>query len=306
MAAGPIDRVFISVSNLDTSLALYRDWAGMKVVAKEDLSPGEIQQLFKLPARTEAHAVLLANETQTTLLELIEFRPHSGIPIRQKTNEWDYGIYDIAFSVEGLAAIYRELTSRGFGFVSPPVTYNPFGAKVREAILLGPDNVHAAHIERVPEPDVALPARYLRMADSAQLVESVDEAIAFYGDILELAVLTKQRLPTGMVDEILGVPKQTDATMVFMNKKGASAPVVEFLELSVKGKSLAAIARPPNLGVFMLSFQVDNLDSTLEMVNERGYRVLSGPVHFSTPVHGKVRAVTVEAPAGVMVELFDK
>jgi len=306
MAAGPIDRVFISVSSLDASLAVYRDWAGMKVRAEQDLSPEEVQHLFKLPARTEARAVALGNETQTTLLELIEFRPHSGIPIRRKANEWDYGIYDIAFAVEGLEAIHRGLKAKGFSFLSNPVTYNPFGTKVREAILIGPDNVHAAHIERIPEPDTAMPARYLRMADSAQFVENVDEAIAFYRDLLGLTVLVNQAMPTGMVDEIIGVPRGTDATMVFMNKKGASAPVVEFLQLSVKGKSLARIARPPNLGVFMLSFQVDNLDATLEALNQREYHILSGPIELGTKVHGKIRALTVEAPAGVMVELFEK
>jgi len=47
-------------------------------------------------------------------------------------------IYDVGFSVEGLGAIYRNLTAKGFGFVSPPVTYNPYGKNVRQAILLGP------------------------------------------------------------------------------------------------------------------------------------------------------------------------
>ena len=66
MATKGMDRMFISVSNLEDSLRLYRDWAGMKVVADETLESAELQQLWKLPPETKARAVFLKSELQPT------------------------------------------------------------------------------------------------------------------------------------------------------------------------------------------------------------------------------------------------
>ena len=94
--------------------------------------------------------------------------------------------------------------------------------------------------------------------------------------------------------------------MAFFNKKDENALMVEFLQLSVKGESLTSVARPPNLGLFMISFQVDALLSLMATLKKEGISILSGPVELHTKVHGHVRAITVEAPNGVMVELFER
>ena len=86
-----MDRVFISVSNLEDSLAFYRDWIGMEVVAEQILEPDKIQQLWNLPRGIEARAVFLKDGVQSTLLELIEFTPNSGRTIREEAKPWEYG-----------------------------------------------------------------------------------------------------------------------------------------------------------------------------------------------------------------------
>ena len=60
----------------------------------------KIKQLWDLPEGTRARAVFLKNEEQPTLLELIQFDPHSERLIREGTQTWDYAIYDIALSVK--------------------------------------------------------------------------------------------------------------------------------------------------------------------------------------------------------------
>jgi len=151
MATKGMDRVSISVSSLEDSLAFYRDWIRMEVVAEQILEMDKIQQLWNLPGETEAKAVFLKDEVQSTLLELIEFTPKTGRTIREGAKQWDYGLYDIAFFVKDIAACYRDLTEKGFAFVSPPVQYQPNWVPhaVKEAILIGPDNVPIAHIERM-------------------------------------------------------------------------------------------------------------------------------------------------------------
>jgi len=308
MATKGMDRVSISVSSLEDSLAFYRDWVGMKVIAEQTLEPDKIQQLWNLPGGTAARAVFLKDELQSTLLELIEFTPNSGRMIREGAKPWDYGLYDIAFFVKDIAACYHDLTEKGFTFVSPPIQYQPnwIPYAVKEAILIGPDNVPIAHIERMTSEEYESQDRYIGLCDSAQIVENMSDVVKFYGNILGLDLLGELTLPEGLVDDVLTIPPGTKVRMAFLNKKDENALIAEFLQLSVKGKSLASVARPPNLGLFMISFEVDALLSLMETFKKEGISILSGPVELHTKVHGKMRAITVEGPSGVMVELFER
>ena len=120
-----VEGVLISVSDMDESLAFYRDWVGMEVVADQRLEPDKIQRFWNLSKETEAEVVILKNEEQSTLLELIGFKPRSGIAIREGAQPWDYGIYDIAFLVRDLDKTYNDLIKKGFTLCSPPIAYSP-------------------------------------------------------------------------------------------------------------------------------------------------------------------------------------
>jgi len=134
----------------------------------------------------------------------------------------------------------------------------------------------------------------------------MSDVVKFYGNILGLDLLGELTLPEGLVDDVLVVPPGTEVKMAFFNTKDENALIAEFLQLSVKGKSLASVARPPNLGIFMISFEVDNLLPLMETFRKEGISILSGPVELPTKVHGRMRAITVEGPSGVMIELFDR
>ena len=100
-----IDRICISVGDMEESLAFFRDHAGMNVCADLELNPESIQKLWDLPEGTTARAVGLTKDGQPSVLELIEFRPNSGKCIRNGASIFDYCIYDIAFMVKDLDKI---------------------------------------------------------------------------------------------------------------------------------------------------------------------------------------------------------
>jgi catechol 2,3-dioxygenase-like lactoylglutathione lyase family enzyme len=144
------------------------------------------------------------------------------------------------------------------------------------------------------------------IVDSAQMVEDIDEAIRFYRDILGLKLEGDYKLPRGLVDEVLVLPPETDVRMAFFNKEGSKAPLVEFLEYSLKGKSLAPVAKPPNLGIFMISFETDDLSGLMEKFNEEKIKILTGPVEMELAPHGKIQTIIAEGPGKVMVEFYEK
>jgi catechol 2,3-dioxygenase-like lactoylglutathione lyase family enzyme len=128
----------------------------------------------------------------------------------------------------------------------------------------------------------------------------------FYRDILGIDLLGELNFGKGLLDELLLLPPETDGKLAFYKKQDSNALLMEFVQLSVKGKSLASVARPPNLGLFMISFKVDDLSALMATLRKEGIVVLSGPVELYIETHGKIRAITVEGPSGVLVECFEE
>jgi len=306
MATKGTDRISVSVSNLEDSLALYRDWIGMKVVADEALEPNEIHELWNLPQGTEARAVFLKQELQPTLLELIEFKPHSGKTFREPTS-FDYGFLSLAFRVKDNDAIYRGLTEKGFAFVNPPMQYKPdwIPYTVSELLLIAPEGYLVSHFNLIGE-EYESQGNYIKFDHCAQYVDNISKGIKFYRDILGLDLRYEIPLSEGVLNDVLRLPLDTKIKVALIHKKDENALTMQFIQLSVKGNSLASVARPPNLGLFMISYEVDDLSSLIETFKKEGIAILSGPVELHTKLHGKMRAITVEGPYGEMVELFER
>jgi len=303
-----IDRICISVSDMEESLAFFRDHTGMSVCADLALSPEKMQKFWNLPEGTTARAVGLKKDGQPSVLELVEFRPNTGKNIRDAAAIFDYGIYDIAFIVKDLDTTYNDLLAKGFTFIAPPKTYTPpwFPVEVKEAILIGPGGIPVAHLEMVGSPMGALKEDYGMIGDSAQVVENIDKALRFYKDILGLDLIADEKLPRGLVDDVLALPPDTDLRMAFLNRKGCNNPVVEFLEFSTKGSYVSSAGGPPNCGIFMISFETDDLAALAEKLRKERIAFLSGPMRMEIPCFGKADTILVEAPGRVMVELFER
>jgi len=309
MVTTGIDRVFISVRDMDESLSFYQGIVGMSMVAEQELGAEKTQKLWGLPEGTKARAVFLKNEEQPTLLELIQFDPHSGKFIRAGANIWDYGIYDIAFTVKDLDKTYKRLTDQGFTFLTPPMPYSPTffpNFHVKFSVCLGPNEMPIPHIQPITPPPPEMKGDYGKIMDSAQIVEEMEEALRFYRNLLGLTVITDATFPKGLLDEILRLPEGTEGRIVLLNKEGSESPAIELIQLSVKGRPLSEVARPPNLGIFMISFETDNLSSLLEKLKRENITVLSGPIELVLQPYGKIRLIEIEGPSKVRIELFEK
>jgi len=250
----------------------------------------------------------LKNELRDTMLQLIEFNPHSGKVIREATDNWDYGIYCITFLVRDLDKVYRELTTKGFHFVSPPVLYQPNWVPhaVKEATLIGPDNVHIDHFQRMTEEEWGTERDYIRFDHCAQYIENISDGIRFYRDIIGLDLMGQMDIPPGLIDDIIAVPRGTEEKVAFFNRKEANTLTMETLKIGMPAKSLAPVARPPNLGLFMMSFRVDDVAAMIATCRQQGIEVISGPVALKTGLQGRLRAITVNSPNGLMIELFER
>ena len=302
-----VARILISVRDLNESLEFYRDIVQMSVVAEYALDSNTITKLWNLPSKTTARAVCLKNEEQTTLLELIEFQPQSDQFIRPGGNTTDYGLFTIALRTKNVDAVYQSLKQQGYQFICPPITYTPswVPVTVKEAIMVAPNEMAIALIERVSEPIPEIKGEFGIMLDTSQVVENIEEVSKFYVDILGLNKVFDQVLPTGAIDNILNLPAGTESRMAFINQTDSKNPALEFIQCSVEGKSLAEVAKPPYLGLFAIAFAVDDLTALIQKLRANQIQILTEPVEIAISENNKARVIVVEAPNGVNIQFFE-
>ena len=307
MIKNGIARILIGVRDLRESVEFYRDTFGMSVVADYPLDSATINQLWNLPPGTTGHSVSLKNDEQTTLLELIEFKPNSGKFIRTGGNTTDYGLFTIAFRAKDVDAAYNRFKQQGYKFICPPITYTfSLGpVTVKEAIMVGPNETPIVFIERLSEPIPEVKGDFGVMLDASQVVADMEEVTKLYGDILGLTTIFDQVLPQGMIDDILNLPTGTESRMAFITQPGSKTPVLEFIQSSVQGKDLSDLAQPPNLGIFAIAFATDNLAALIEKLQNHGIKILSGPIEISISDRESANAIVVEGPNGVNLQFFE-
>jgi len=308
MVKNGIDRIKISVSDMVASVGFFRDTLEMTVVGAEFLPPAAFQGLWGLPDGTAVRAVYLRNEEQSTAIELLEVRPHSGRYIRDGARMYDYGLLDVAFRAKGLDRIYADLVSRGVRFQSPPIVYTADWAKVTvsEVIMAGPDLMPVALIERLSEPKPFIRNRFGTMVDVAQYVHDMDACNPFYVDILGYTSVFDQELPAGLIDEVVGLPPGSRSRLNLMYQPETKTPAVELIHCSSPGRSLAPVIGPASYGLFAMSFETADLRALLAAVRKAGFEVLGGPVETTCLLHGPITSATVRGPNGVLVELFSR
>lgn len=308
MVKNGIDRIKISVSELDASVAFFRDTLEMTMVDEMALDARSMSRLWDLPDGMTARAAYLKNDEQSTMLELIQFSPTASTVIRSGARVYDYGLFDVAFRANDIDAVYEAFKAEGYQFISAPMVYTAdwVNVTVKEVIMIGPNEMPIAFIERMTEPKPKFDGRFGSMPDSAQFVEDADAAAAFYTDVLGFKKVFDQDLPDGLIDGILGLPEGTRSRMTFLVQPEAKSPVVELIQTSAPGKNLSGVTCPPHIGLFGWALEVDDLETTLTGVKAAGYAMVCPPLEMSVGGHGGINTATIKGPNGIYLELFEK
>jgi len=308
MVKNGIDRIKISVRDMAESVAFFQDTIEMTVVGDTRLDPDVFRTLWCLPSGTTARAVYLKNDEQSTLIELVEVSPNSGRYIREGARTYDHGLLDIAFRAKDLVAIHADMTRQGYQFLSPPCVYTADWANVTvaEVILIGPNRMPVAFIERLSEPKPFIKNRFGTMVDVAQYVPEMESCAPFYTDLLGYTSVFDSELPAGLIDEVVALPPGCRSRLNLMYQTHTKTPAVELIACTAVGTSLAPVAHPANYGLFAMAFETGDLGGLLERIKKAGYDVLAGPVEYDAVTHGRITAATVRGPNHVLLEFFSR
>jgi lactoylglutathione lyase len=135
----------LQVRSLDRSIAFYRDVLGFEQVFQWNPQAPYVGELVGYPD-VDLHAAILRMPGSDTFLELLEYRSVDRQAV--DTSTANPGTAHVAFFVDDLDALYQELSDRGVGSVSKPVTPTIGPNKGGRAVyMIDPDGIRVELIQ---------------------------------------------------------------------------------------------------------------------------------------------------------------
>lgn len=124
----------ITVTDLDRSIAFYRDVLGLHFLGEMSMGGPESAQLFRRPDCSARVAYLRSEDPSAPPVELIQF---TDCPVVEHTPTlFESSISELCFAVEDIDEEYRRLTAQGVEFLSQPQTFDSrsYGFGVSRAV----------------------------------------------------------------------------------------------------------------------------------------------------------------------------
>mgnify|MGYP002336436645 CR=1 FL=1 len=132
-----LDHVAVTVSDMERSLAFYRDLLGLQEVERHRLEGATISTMAGKPRVVMQVVRLAPREMPGVLLDLQQYLAPPGRVSDAKLGDAAHA--HICFGVPDLAAAYRDLSARGVEFVSAPVSFDLEWGSVHVVFLKDPD-----------------------------------------------------------------------------------------------------------------------------------------------------------------------
>ena len=142
----------LSVSDLDRSIAFYRDCLGLELIAQWDSQQEYLRTVVGFPDADMRIALLRLPGPAGAAghhIELLEYRVPRGV--RGDARTCNPGNGHVAFMVEDLDATYRELSAKGVRFKSAPVDITHGRNRGARAVyLFDPDDITLELVQPAP------------------------------------------------------------------------------------------------------------------------------------------------------------
>jgi catechol 2,3-dioxygenase-like lactoylglutathione lyase family enzyme len=154
----PVAGIFhtgLTVSDLDRSIAFYRDALGLELVNRWDSAQPYLRRVVGFPEAELRIALLrvpgLSAGVSGHHIELLEYRSPRGT--RGDARTCNPGNVHVSFVVDDLDTVYGELSARGVRFKSPPVLIDHGRNQGAKAVyLLDPDDITLELVQPAPRP----------------------------------------------------------------------------------------------------------------------------------------------------------
>jgi len=251
--------------------------------------------------------------SESGYLRLVQFRGAEQRPIRSNDQSWDTGgIFDLNVRVKNLGQAAAQMEAAGWQGVTDPAQFRLGPFEVKEWLARGPDGVRLAMIERISPPLEGWPNLHQlsRVFNSTQIVRDIDAALSFYRDLLGFQVYLEHHGASEQAGpNVLGLPHNLAATItrhlyILHPQKGNEGSVEILSYDGATGADFAAHAKPPNRGMLMLRFPVQDARALARRLQAQGAQLEFGPVRVKLAPYGECQLFGLRAPEGAWLEFF--
>lgn len=319
----PLQTVTLSTASLEQTRLFYVDGMGLTLkgpVAVPEAVKRQQRALWAIPDAIDWQEYHLTRPGAT-----VSGRPamsvrvlHLDTPtpaIHASWNARSLGGFSMGFPNRQQPALDARIRRLGFGALNALEVYDvprtdgsPY--TIHETIFNAPDFVHAVGIDRVgmlPLGAVDTVTGLGGPGYSAQVVDDSDTVLAFYTNVLGLELRRDAVWQSAGEDGAMALPNGTAFRFSIVFAKGYG-PGGHMLFVDYTGdEAIAGNAPPrvPNRGIGMWSFPVTDLAEVSRRATAFGATIVHEPTSIEDPLHGPIRAMTVLAPNGFLVELFE-
>ncbi|MGH9846668.1 MAG: VOC family protein [Blastocatellia bacterium] len=302
--------VTLITADLDPVLRFYRDALGLTVrgpSAVDDKTRRIQRELWGIPGDVNWQLYLLGrpNVPATVQIRLLVVDRRTS----QIKTDWvrkQPGPYAMGFPALELENWDQEIRAKGYQSTPPEMMNYPITRKdgssytMHETIFNAPDFVQAVTLSRrsgMPQMGPVDPQTGRGgPLYSTQIVRDSEKVLDFYTSVLGMELRSDREWGSG--------ENAYRFSIVFA--EGASYGHLLFLDYRDNALAGSGVApRPPNRGLVMWSFPVRDLAEVEGRAKKAGIAIVGQAVNYESLELGRHRALTVLAPNGFLVELFE-
>jgi catechol 2,3-dioxygenase-like lactoylglutathione lyase family enzyme len=313
----------IGVASMEKSLSFYRDVIGLTASAPATWDGEAFEKLWHLPPGSKATAVfceLLGVPAGRVLL--LEFNSHKRKMIRVGDASQTFGLMNLNFYTDDIAADTKTLSAKGYKFWSDPQHYFMSGSAgtPTEVIFEGPDGV-AINLVQLTSTDLntrvgqmnayvkahgRTPKGYTPVVTTAHNVRDIKKAQEFSEKVLKAGVLIDVIMGAPEQNHFLRLPAKAKTAVKFMQGNHMFGKVALCQPMNYPGVDLTANAIAPNIGYIAQAFIVKNLDDAKAAADSLKAEVYTAPLAINIPGFGNARTTLVRNPgSGALQQLIE-
>ncbi len=319
----PLSVAVIGVADMETSLHFYRDLIGLTAHDRVKWSGTGFETLWHLPKGAYADAVFceLPGYPVGRVL-LLDFDAEDREAIRGDETPRAYGLVNLNFYTDDIAADTELFKSHGYKFWSEPTGYemsDKAGAPI-EVIFDGPDTVSINLVElATTDPNTRVgqmrayvdqhgrtPTGFTPVVTTSHCVKDIEKATQFYETVLKSGVLIDEIMSLKEQNHFLRLPEDSKTAVKFIQGNDMFGKVALSMPLNYQCDDLVPRAQAPNIGYIAQMFEVSDLDYA-----EQASGAVDAPKYaardaYDVPGLGSVEAFTVRNPGSGALQVIFK
>lgn len=302
-----IDGPLVVTASLARQREMFEGVFGLTLAADQELDAFAVKTLFGVAGRT-ARTVLLQTPGTSIGARLIEFRPSSGIAVREGTRPTDAdALKVIDFMVPDFEKAVAALSARGFELAAAPAEYaTPEDGRFTEGHIEGPDGVVCALLKMHDTPL----SKYVSVTDRtfseilgvSAPVSDREPALGFYRDALKLQAVLSYEIANESFQKLLNSREKTllRGANFGVGGKGPMIGVIHYGLPSSAFRSLRSRSVLPNRGLQAIRLSAGSVDEIARIATAANLEIAVPVGEALLFPQGRVKSVMIRAPHGVL------